>query len=140
MTVGDRIKAARKKANLTQAQLAEKCGTATITIRQYEAGKREPKLEQLAKISYALGVPVGELLGLEDMGGGLWGHEADDSTVMKLAQNIKAHMAPKAKLNAAFDQLNNEGQGVAVQRVEELTEIPRYRKDAPDDQTPQGEE
>lgn len=140
MTTGQRIKLARRNAGLTQKELGQKLGITYQTLAQWENDLRKPKFETLKRIADALGVPVGELLGLEDMGGGLWGHEADDSTVMKLAQNIKAHMAPKAKLNAAFDQLNNEGQGVAVQRVEELTEIPRYRKDAPDDQTPQGEE
>lgn len=139
MTTGQRIKLARRNAGLTQKELGQKLGITYQTLAQWENDLRKPKFDTLKRIADALGVPVGELLGLEDMGGGLWGHEADDSTVMKLAQNIKAHMTPKAKLNAAFDQLNNEGQGVAVQRVEELTEIPRYRKDAPDDQTPQGE-
>lgn len=54
---GFKIKAARKTAGLTQAQLAEKCGMATITIQQYERGVRDPRQQQLHILSAALGVP-----------------------------------------------------------------------------------
>ena len=50
MPVGERIRAARKSAGLTQAQLAEKSGVASISIHQYESGKRQPRIEQLKKI------------------------------------------------------------------------------------------
>lgn len=43
MTTGQRIKAARKKAGMTQKEIAEKAGTATGTIQQYELGKRQPR-------------------------------------------------------------------------------------------------
>ena len=62
MDYGGNIKAARKAAGLTQAALAEKCGLATVTVRQYESGKREPRLEQLQRIAAALNVSVGYLL------------------------------------------------------------------------------
>ena len=35
------------------------------------------------------------------------------------------------KLVAAFSLLNEEGQQKAVERVEELTEIPKYQKETP---------
>lgn len=54
MTIGEIIQAKRKKAGLTQKQLAEKVGVATITIQQYERNVREPKFEMLVKISEAL--------------------------------------------------------------------------------------
>lgn len=54
-TIGQRIKSARKKANLTQAQLATKCGLAPISVQQYERDKRQPRLEQLQQIADALG-------------------------------------------------------------------------------------
>lgn len=55
MVLGQRIAEARKQVNLTQEQLAAKCGLATITVRQYESGKRQPRLEQLETIASALG-------------------------------------------------------------------------------------
>lgn len=62
MTTGERIKAARKRAGVTQAQLAEQSGVAAISIHQYEAGKRNPQLEPVLHIANALGVPVQELV------------------------------------------------------------------------------
>lgn len=63
MDIGTNIRVARKNARLTQEQLAKKCNLATITIRQYELGKREPKMEQLSALASALGIHILELLG-----------------------------------------------------------------------------
>ncbi len=60
---GSIIKNARIKAGITQKQLAESTGLAEITIRQYEANKREPKLENLKKIAYALNIDLLVLIG-----------------------------------------------------------------------------
>lgn len=62
MTAGEKIQAIRKEKKLTQRQLAEQCGLAEITIRQYEAGKYIPKIETVQKISIALEVPVRRLI------------------------------------------------------------------------------
>lgn len=53
---GELIRTYRKQRNLTQAELAKKCGTSAAMIRQYELGKRNPKIETLVKISDALDV------------------------------------------------------------------------------------
>ena len=62
MTIGQRIKEARKNAGLTQRELAEKSGSATGTIQQYELGKRQPRIEQLQAIASALGVTTAYFL------------------------------------------------------------------------------
>ena len=61
MMVGDRIRAARKRAGLTQKELGEQCGIAEPTIRRYELGKLNPKIETLKKIAKPLGVRWYEL-------------------------------------------------------------------------------
>ena len=66
MSIGECIRSARKKAGLTQAQLAEKSGVAAISIHQYEAGKRQPRLEQLTRISKALRIHLFDLVGIGD--------------------------------------------------------------------------
>lgn len=70
MTIGQRIKEARKNAGLTQRGLAEKSGTATGTIQQYELCKRQPRIGQLRAIADALEIDVsyfiGETPNLED--------------------------------------------------------------------------
>lgn len=65
MEIGQSIQEARKKAKLTQKELAEKVGMATITVQQYERGVRTPKIETLQKIAQALNTDVGVLYGVE---------------------------------------------------------------------------
>lgn len=62
MTVGERIRAARKAKGLTQKQLGEACGIAEPTIRRYELGKLNPKYETLQKIAKPLGLEAQQLL------------------------------------------------------------------------------
>lgn len=56
MTTGERIRAERQKAGLTQKQLGELCGIAEPTIRRYELDKLKPKRETLQKIAKPLGI------------------------------------------------------------------------------------
>lgn len=65
MTIGDKIRYHRKAAGLTQKQLGELSGTSETTIRQYEGGKRQPRIEQLQKIADTLQITVLDLMGLD---------------------------------------------------------------------------
>lgn len=60
--IGRRIKAERAARKMTQEQLAEKVGLSTITIRQYEAGVRQPSYKILRRIAEALSISLHELL------------------------------------------------------------------------------
>lgn len=62
MDIGQRIKAMRKEAGLTQAQLAQSVGLSTIAIRQYESGVRCPKYETVEKIAKAMKCDISSLL------------------------------------------------------------------------------
>lgn len=64
MTIGQRIKAARKKAGMTQKELAEKLGIPYQSIGQWENDQRNPKLETLQRISNALGIHILDLTGI----------------------------------------------------------------------------
>ena len=55
---GQIIEEARKKANMTQAKLAEKIGTNKSYISRVETGKTEPKVSTLSRIASALGLNV----------------------------------------------------------------------------------
>lgn len=61
MTTGQLIKAARKEAGLTQAELAAKLNVPYQSISQWERGTRSPKIETLERIADALGVPISEI-------------------------------------------------------------------------------
>lgn len=66
MSLGERIKQYRISKNLTQKELATMIGAAEITIRQYETGKRQPRIEQLKKMATVLDVNVSEFLNTLD--------------------------------------------------------------------------
>lgn len=63
VTTGERIKEARKKAGMTQKELAEKLGIPYQGVGQWENGLRNPKIETLIKIANALGVTAAYLDG-----------------------------------------------------------------------------
>lgn len=54
--------AMRKKANKTQNEISEITGMGINTIYRIETGQRIPDLEQLFRYSYALNIPMAELL------------------------------------------------------------------------------
>ena len=58
----ERIISARKRAGLTQAQLAAAIGVKRAVISKYETGAIEPSISQLQKIAAALKVPLSSLL------------------------------------------------------------------------------
>ena len=56
--LGDKIREARKKASLTQAELAEKIGVKRSVISKYENGSISPTYDNIKKIADALHVRV----------------------------------------------------------------------------------
>lgn len=135
MEIGKRIREIRTQKEMTQAELADKSGVALITLSQYERGKRQPRLERLTEIAKALNVPIGELMGYEDMGGEVCERETSDKPTHKRTLDLQRFAADsqqssvKARLDEAFNKLNPAGQQVAAERVEELSQIPAYQKD-----------
>ena len=61
MTVAENIKRIRKEKGLTQKQLGEKCGMSESTLRQYELGFRNPKIETVRKIAVALDCEISDI-------------------------------------------------------------------------------
>lgn len=132
MTIGEKIKIARCNARLTQRALAEKCGIATGTVQQYELGKRQPRIEQLLKIAEALNISPIHFLNDEEIQELKKPHTVDGKMVFLDPDYIDAHrLSPydyRARMLSAFEQMSEEGQKVAAERVEELAENPKYQK------------
>ena len=178
MSVGEKIRTARKKAGLTQEELARAAGVATITIRQYELGKRQPRLEQLELIANALKVPISKLVS-DSASIGEYIFKAMQTQHLNLKALSESSSISEEKLNSivlsdhepisqdekkvlnrvlgidldffaytgleiyreppvslmrrtlleAYDRLNEKGQQIAVDRIEELTKIPDYLKE-----------
>jgi XRE family transcriptional regulator, fatty acid utilization regulator len=62
VTLGRRLRHARRGRGLTLAQLAGRVGTAASALSLVENGRREPKLTLLQSLAEALDVPLEELL------------------------------------------------------------------------------
>lgn len=62
VSLGARIRKARKARNLTQEQLAEACDLSTAHIGHIERGTRALSIESLITISHVLGVSTDYLL------------------------------------------------------------------------------
>lgn len=59
MISGDLLREARLRAGLTQAELAERAGTARSQISRYERGDVSPSLETLRRLIRACGLELG---------------------------------------------------------------------------------
>ena len=59
----ERLREARRKANITQVQLAKECNVSQGTIANWESGYRTPDLDMLKKIASLLDVSYDDLLG-----------------------------------------------------------------------------
>lgn len=150
MTTGERIKYARKQAGLTQEQLAKKCGIATITVGQYERNKRQPSMDMISDLAGALRVSMLYLLGIADYDGTLvpdYFADPDDYALIKAlnpqalqlwggipdkegmaAETVENNGSFRRTYLNIFDMLNDAGKQKAIERLEELAEIPRYQR------------
>ena len=67
--ISERLKAARRVAGLTQAEVGRRIGVTNVAVSKYERGLVTPDGERLVGLSQALGVPVAHLLRQEaDLG------------------------------------------------------------------------
>jgi len=60
--IGERLRAGRRNAGLTQVQLGERVGRDHRTIHRWEYAERIPNLVDLLLIADALGVPAADLV------------------------------------------------------------------------------
>lgn len=61
MTIGEKVKTARREKGISQKKLAALIGLSELTVIRLEKGQREPRPSELEKIAEVLGVPVASL-------------------------------------------------------------------------------
>jgi len=66
--VGQRIRARREAAKLTQTALADQLGVTFQQVQKYEKGVNRVGAGRLTKIAHVLGVPIGALLSADEEG------------------------------------------------------------------------
>ncbi len=67
MLLGSRLKEARKKAGLTQSELGNLIGVGKSAICSYEKETRNPTIDTIFELIYALGVSADYLLGTDNI-------------------------------------------------------------------------
>lgn len=136
MDIGTKIRMIRKSKGITQIDLAANAGIAVNSLRLYEANKRQPRADQLRAIASALGASVADLLDVKPARAVNSNEtEAEREKHLGLPEGCFKRLATpeeaarREKLLDSFMEMNATGQQVAIERVQELTEIPRYQKD-----------
>ena len=138
VTLGECIRQRRKYLGYSMAELGRKAGVSAAAISRYELGQREISVEMGKKIAKELNISTSVLFGLTP--------EFDDTDIEETANLSKMKELsdiivatdilkeiiylphPDAEpILKAYDCLNEIGKQKAIERVEELTEIPRYR-------------
>ena len=97
MTTGEKIRQQRKFLDMKQEELSKLIGVSLKTVQRWEAGERSPRVEEMSRLSDALHVSAGYLMGLEDT--------SDLSN--KVPTNEKALLEKKTEI-ATFTTKNGE--------------------------------
>ncbi len=140
MTLAEKIKQIREKKGMTQKEVASLMGISQQAYGQYESGGRVPKLETVTRIAEALGVLVPDLYpeGMQAMPILDWMESKGIPIVSgpgeayweSLKQTKAEQNSKEEQLLNHFRTLNDNGQTVAVERVQELAQIPAYQRPA----------
>ena len=110
--VGVKIRAARKRKNMTQTQLAAACGYEDrASISEIEAGKTDISLTRATAIANCLGFDPLEFLSADMFG---------------RARLIEANDAHIDGLMGSYEKLNSRGRSEAEKRVAELSKLSDY--------------
>ena len=126
MTLGERIKSARRECGMTQKDLADKTGMTYQQISQYERNERQLKVETLIRISNALNKSLESFVNYEEM----------------FAANAiqKSHVVvPNEMLDDILDimdvfvSVKKKARRRVVEYANEIALIDEYRKKNPED-------
>ena len=130
MTQGELIKAKRKNAGLTQRELGERLGVSYQTVAQWENDLRNPKPETLKRISDALGCTIRDLLppARAVSYGVLMADMKNRQQMEEWEKEGYTFSERENDLICAFSQMNADGQFCAVRLVQDLAQVPKYKK------------
>lgn len=137
MTVGERIRKIRQEKGLSQKELGKRLNVSQQMIGQYENSNETLKPITLQKIASALQISINDLLENNFEDSPVYrAYKKNNALDSDLFLDYKNHTLTQGinwepidiKMIQTFKTLNEAGQAKAIERVEELTEIPRYTK------------
>ena len=121
MTIGQRIKQKRIEAGLSVEEMAKKLNKNRATIYRYESDEIENlPISILSPLATALNTTPAYLMGWSDE------LETHKNNMIRFAEKHNRDFFEKQLLNS-FDKLNDEGKKEAIKRVDELTELSKYK-------------
>lgn len=130
-----RLKRLMRERGLRQVDILEKvkpfCKEFNVKlgksdISQYVSGKVTPGQDKLSMLGMALDVSETWLMGYDVP------IERNESTIKRLTAYANAFNLNEQKILLLYNKLNDSGKLVAIERIEELTYIPKYCNDTPD--------
>lgn len=124
--IGEAIRQERKKQKLSMAELGSRMGISGSLVGRYERGEENPKLGTIMRFADALNMEWAELAFLLAVAeNGNAGIEAGKGMDKPDEQNENLQ-----NMELLMLQLSPEGQRVALERVDELTQLQKYKRDA----------
>ena len=86
-------------------------------MRQYESGKREPRLEQLQAIAKALHI--------------VWTDLCSEGERVEVVMDFYSKRDPKARIDRAYSEMNQPGREILADLADLVAGNPRYCRSAP---------
>lgn len=124
MDIGERIKAARKSAGLTQKQLGEKLGVSAAMIAQYETGKRTPKIDTIQKIANAVNASIDPTFALHSF------VEAANNLYDSIENELKKQQPPTIAAHFNADEYTPE----ELEEIRQFAEFVKSKRPKPSGQ------
>lgn len=131
MSIAENIKKLRKEKGLTQKQLGSLCTPkiSESTIRKYELGILNPKIDTLVKLKTALKCKVADLV--DDKNKEIYS-EFDDKfnpfiSIDDGSLSLHTDGNEEFTLLLSYRTLNKKGREKALDQIEMLTKIPEYQ-------------
>lgn len=124
MKIGERIRYLRLQHNLTLEELGNLCGVGKSTVRKWEKGMiSDIRQTNLAKLANALGTTPEALMGWNEMEKRI----AEEYPIIN--QICSMYGTDAAELLSRYLQLNDMGKLKALGNLQDLLDVPKYRKE-----------
>lgn len=108
----------RKKANLTQKELAARIGVAPTNLASWEQGKSMPDIDTLFLLCSVLQVNILNMYGLND----------EKQEIQSINKSTQPLSSDEEKLIKDYRSFNDEGKEKIRDYVADLSDSPRYKK------------
>lgn len=129
MTMGKRLRAARKRQGMTAEKLAIEVGCSQSSISQFERDVRTPPARTLMLIAKALNCRVTDLITAEYIRTENAANFDAYDVFSPWESNDSISENECMRFSITFEKLNSEGRRRVFEFMEDLAEISRYRID-----------